>query len=55
MAAHLRPLTRCQHWNCDRPSEEELYNAANARSGVFCKAHAKQALRDFVARVEGQR
>ena len=52
MAAHLRPLARCQHYSCDRPATQELYNAVNAPSGVYCDRHAKGALADFRRRSE---
>jgi len=52
MSAHLRPLSRCQWYGCKKPATEELYNAVNAQSGVYCTPHAKRALREFQERFE---
>ncbi len=46
MAAHLRPLPRCQQ--CGAPATDTLYNAANAPTGEYCAKHAAPALAKFV-------
>ena len=52
MTAHLRPQPRCR--NCNHPATQGLYNTWNALIGTFCERHAKAALREFLARNEGQ-
>ncbi len=52
MAAHLRTLRRCGHergfGQCGKPATQELYNAVNAPSGVYCDAHADKALEEWL-------
>jgi hypothetical protein len=50
MAAHLRRLQRCDR--CGKPATQELRNAANAPSGIYCDTHANKALIDWNADLE---
>ncbi len=50
MAAHLRPLQRCDR--CGKPATQELYNAVNAPSGKYCDTHASKALQEWDRDVE---
>ena len=48
MPAHLRVLPMCR--TCGAPASQELVNAVNAPSGVYCKRHATAALKLFAER-----
>lgn len=48
MAAHLRPLPKCQRPGCDRPATREMFNSRNAPMGRYCDRHAKVALAEWL-------
>ncbi len=49
MGWHLRPLAQCQEYRCRKPATVELYNAVNARSGVFCSKDGALELKRVLA------
>ena len=55
MGWHLRSIKHeCQFGSCASTATQELYNAYNARSGVFCSRHAKIKLREAAERWAAQ-
>ncbi len=54
MAAHLRPLPRCQWYGCKRPATQALHNAVNALNGVYCDQHAPKELAQLLSKYTDQ-